>query len=108
MHTLADMSEMKEASFPMNAMAARLSFAEKNRDTVKRLQQAYAEGTYQFINNKEKGVAVLSKRFRLKNPKGIEETYQYSPGSFPFPRGYPNPACATPWSCSLNELRERR
>jgi hypothetical protein len=32
MHTLADMSEMKEASFPMNAMAVRRSFAEKNRD----------------------------------------------------------------------------
>jgi ABC-type nitrate/sulfonate/bicarbonate transport system substrate-binding protein len=85
MHTLADMSEMKEASFPMNAMAARRSFAEKNRDTVKRLQQAYAEGTYQFIHNKEKGLAVLSKRLRLKNPKGIEETYQYFARKFSFP-----------------------
>jgi hypothetical protein len=52
---------------------------------VKRLQQAYAEGTYQFINNKEKGVGVLSKRFRLKNPKGIEETYQYFARKFSFP-----------------------
>ena len=48
MHALADMSEMKEASFPMNVMAARRSFVDKNRDTVKRLQQAYAEGTYLF------------------------------------------------------------
>jgi len=85
MHTLAEMSEMKEASFPMNVMAARRSFAEKNRDTVKRLQQAYAEGTYQFINDKEKGVAVLTKRLRLKNPKGIEETYQYFARKFSFP-----------------------
>jgi ABC-type nitrate/sulfonate/bicarbonate transport system substrate-binding protein len=85
MHALADMSEMKEASFPMNVMAARRSFVEKNRDTVKRLQQAYAEGTYQFINNKEKGLAVLGKRLRLRNPKGLEETYQYFAKKFSFP-----------------------
>ena len=85
MHALADMSEMKEASFPMNVMVARRSFVEKNRDAVKRFQQAYAEGTYQFMNNKEKGLAVLSKRLRLKNPKGIEETYQYFAARFAFP-----------------------
>jgi ABC-type nitrate/sulfonate/bicarbonate transport system substrate-binding protein len=85
MHALADMSEMKEASFPMNVMVARRSFVEKNRETVKRLQQAYAEGTHQFINNKDKGLAVLAKRLRLKNPKGIEETYQYFARKFSFP-----------------------
>jgi ABC-type nitrate/sulfonate/bicarbonate transport system substrate-binding protein len=85
MHALADMSEMKEASFPMNVLAARRTFVEKNRNTVKRLQQAYAEGTYQFINNKEKGLAVLSKRLRQKNPKAIEETYEYFARKFSFP-----------------------
>ena len=85
MHALADMSEMKEASFPMNVVVARRSFVEKNREIVKRFQQAYAEGTYQFINNKEKGLAVLAKRLRLKNPKGIEETYQYFAKKFSFP-----------------------
>jgi ABC-type nitrate/sulfonate/bicarbonate transport system substrate-binding protein len=85
MHSLADMTEMKEASFPMNVMVARRSFVERNRETVKRLQQAYAEGTYQFINNKEKGMAVLAKRLRLKNPQGIEETYHYFAGRFSFP-----------------------
>jgi ABC-type nitrate/sulfonate/bicarbonate transport system substrate-binding protein len=85
MHVLADMSEMREASFPMNVMVARRSFVEKNRETVKRLQQAYAEGTYQFINSKEKGVAVLTKRLRQKNPKALEETYHYFAGKFSFP-----------------------
>jgi ABC-type nitrate/sulfonate/bicarbonate transport system substrate-binding protein len=85
MHALADMSEMKEASFPMNVMVVRRSFAEKNRDTVKRFQQAYAEGTYQFMTNKERGMAVLSKRLRSKNPKGLEETYQYFARKFSFP-----------------------
>jgi ABC-type nitrate/sulfonate/bicarbonate transport system substrate-binding protein len=85
MHALVDMSEMKEASFPMNVMVARRSFVEKNRDIVKRFQQAYAEGTYQFMTNKERGLAVLSKRLRSKNPKGTEETYQYFARKFSFP-----------------------
>ena len=85
MHSLAEMSEMKEASFPMNVMVVRRSFAEKNRDTVKRFQQAYAEGTYQFMTQKERAVAVLSKRLRFKNPKGIDETYQYFARKFSFP-----------------------
>ncbi len=85
MHSLAEMSEMKEASFPMNVMVVRRSFAEKNRDAVKRFQQAYAEGTYQFMTNRERAVAVLSKRLRFKNPKGIDETYQYFARKFSFP-----------------------
>lgn len=85
MHALADMSEMKEASFPMNVMVARRSFVGKNRDAVKRFQQAYAEGTYLFINNKDKGVAVLAKRLRLKEAKRVEETYQYFAKKFSFP-----------------------
>jgi NitT/TauT family transport system substrate-binding protein len=85
MHALADMSEMKEASFPMNVVVARRSFLEKIRDTVKRFHQAYSEGVLQFITSKEKGLAVLSKRLRLKNPKGIEETYQYFAKRFSFP-----------------------
>ncbi|MBM4296810.1 MAG: hypothetical protein FJ143_03630 [Deltaproteobacteria bacterium] len=85
MHSIADMSEMKEASFPMNVVVARRSFVEKNRDTVKRFQQAYAEGVLQFMASKEKGLAVLSKYLRLKNPKAIEETYQYFAKRFTFP-----------------------
>lgn len=85
MHELAKMSEVKGTSFPMNVMVARRSFVEKNRDTVKRFQQAHAEGVYQFMNNKERGIAVLSKWLRFKNPKAIEETYQYFARSFAFP-----------------------
>ena len=85
MHALADMSEMKGASFPMNVMAARRSFVEKNRDAVKRYQQAYAEGTYQFITNKDKGTAVLAQWLRSRNSKTIEETYQYFAKKFSFP-----------------------
>ena len=85
MHSLAEMSEMKEASFPMNVMVARRSFLEKNREAVKRFQQAYAEGTHQFMTNKERAVAVLSKRLRSKNPKAIDETYQYFARKFSFP-----------------------
>jgi len=33
----------------MNAIATRRSFLDKNRDTMKRLLQAYAEGIHQFM-----------------------------------------------------------
>ena len=85
MNVLAHMNEMKTAAFPMNVMVVRRSFLEKNRDAVKRFQQAYAEGTYQFMHNKDKGLAVLAKRLQQKNPKAVEETYQYYAASFSFP-----------------------
>ena len=85
MHELVKMPDVKGTSFPMNVMVARRSFVEKNRDTVKRFQQAYAEGTYQFMTSREKGLAVLSKRLRFKNPKGLEETYDYFAKSFAMP-----------------------
>jgi ABC-type nitrate/sulfonate/bicarbonate transport system substrate-binding protein len=85
MHELVKMPDVKGTSFPMNVMVARRSFVEKNRETVKRFQQAYAEGTYQFMTSREKGLAVLSKRLRFKNPKGLEETYDYFAKSFSMP-----------------------
>ncbi len=85
MNVLANMSEMKTAAFPMNVIAVRRSFLEKNRDVVKRFQQAYAEGTYQFMQSKDKGLSVFTKRLKQKNPKALEETYQYFATSFSFP-----------------------
>lgn len=85
MHELVKMSDVKGSSFPMNAMAARRSFVQKNRDVIKRYQQAYAEGVYQFMTDRQKGMAVLSKRLRFKDPKGVEETYDYFAKIFSFP-----------------------
>jgi ABC-type nitrate/sulfonate/bicarbonate transport system substrate-binding protein len=85
MNLLAHMRDMKTAAFPMNVIAVRRSFLEKNRDVVKQFQQAYAEGTYQFLNSREKAMAVLTKRLQQKNPKAVEETYQYFAASFSFP-----------------------
>ena len=85
LHELVKMPDVKGTSFPMNVMVARRPFVEKNRNLVKRFQQAYAEGTYQFITQREKGLAVLSKRLRFKNPKGLEETYDYFAKSFSMP-----------------------
>jgi ABC-type nitrate/sulfonate/bicarbonate transport system substrate-binding protein len=85
MHEFAKMSDVKGSSFPMNVMVARRSYVEKNRDTVKRFQQAYAEGVFQFMNSKDKGMAVLGKWLRYKNSKTIEETYNYFAKSFAFP-----------------------
>ena len=76
MNVLAHMRDMQTAAFPMNAMVVRRSFVAKNRDLVKRFQQAYAEATYQLLNDKEKAMAVLTKRLQQKNPKAVEETYR--------------------------------
>jgi ABC-type nitrate/sulfonate/bicarbonate transport system substrate-binding protein len=85
MNVLGHMRDMKTAAFPMNTVAVRRSFLDKNRDAVKRFQQAYAEAAYQLLNNKEKALAVLMKRLQQKNPKAVEETYQYVAPSFSFP-----------------------
>ena len=85
MNVLAHMRDMKTAAFPMNTMVVRRSFLQQNREAVKRYQQAYAEATYQLLNSKEKATAVLSKWLQQKNPKAIEETYQYIATSFSFP-----------------------
>jgi NitT/TauT family transport system substrate-binding protein len=85
MNVLVHMRDMKTAAFPMNTMVVRRSFLQQNRELVKRYQQAYAEATYQLLNSKEKATAVLTKWLQQKNPKAIEETYQYIATSFSFP-----------------------
>ena len=83
--TLAHMTELKAAYFPMNAIATRRSFMEKNRDVIKRFLQSYAEGIHQFTTSKEKGVALLTQRMKQKNPAVVEETYQYFASTFSSP-----------------------
>jgi len=83
--TLAHMTELKAAHFPMNAIATRRSFMEKNRDVIKRFLRAYAAGIHQFMTSKEKGVAMLTQRMKQKNPAVVEETYQYFASTFSFP-----------------------
>ena len=83
--TLANLIDLKGAAFPMNIIAARRSFVEKNRDPVKRFMQAYSEATYQFIANKEKSAAMYTSRMKQKNPAVVGETYEYFAKSFSFP-----------------------
>ena len=83
--SLAHMTDLKAAAFPMNVIATRRSFLEKNRDVVKRFLQAYSEGTYQFITNKEKSLAMYNQRLKQKNTGVVEETYQYFAATFSFP-----------------------
>jgi ABC-type nitrate/sulfonate/bicarbonate transport system substrate-binding protein len=83
--TLAHMTELKAAFFPMNAIATRRSFLEKNREVIKRFLQAYAEGIHQFMTNKDQGVAMLTQRMKQKNPAVVAETYQYFAATFSSP-----------------------
>ena len=83
--TLANLIDLKGAAFPMNIIAARRSFVEKNRDLVKRFMQAYSEATSQFIANKEKSAAMYTHRMKQKNPAVVDETYEYFAKSFSSP-----------------------
>ncbi len=83
--TLANMTELKAAAFPMNLIATRRSFLDKNRDVVKRFLQAYAEGTHLFVTNRERSTAMLTERMKQKNRAVVEETYKYFAATFSFP-----------------------
>jgi NMT1/THI5 like len=85
LHTLAHMTDLKARAFPMNVIATRRSFLEKNRDVVKRFLQAYGEATYQFMTNKQKALAIYNQRLKQKDRSVVEETYQYFAATFSFP-----------------------
>ncbi|MGH7926365.1 MAG: ABC transporter substrate-binding protein [Candidatus Binatia bacterium] len=85
MNELGNLNEFKSADYPMSAVAVLRSFLGKNRNTVKRFLMAYAEGTYRFMNDKEKGMAILRSRLKQDNPKALEETYKYYAPKFSFP-----------------------
>ncbi|MGB7949775.1 MAG: ABC transporter substrate-binding protein [Candidatus Binatia bacterium] len=85
MNEMSNLSELKSAEYPMAAVGVRRAFLEQKRDTVKRFMKAYAEATYEFMNNKEKGISVYKKRLKQDNPKVLEDTYQYFASRFSFP-----------------------
>lgn len=85
LNIMSDLTELKSADYPMSVVAVRRSFLAQNRNTVKRFLMAYAEATYQFKNDKEKGIAIYKKRLKQDNVKALEETYQYFAPKFSFP-----------------------
>jgi ABC-type nitrate/sulfonate/bicarbonate transport system substrate-binding protein len=85
MHIFSNLSDLKTAAFPINIIATRRSFLERNREVAKRFLQAYSEGLYQFITNKEKALAISIQRLKLKNTALVEEAYQFYGPIFSFP-----------------------
>jgi NitT/TauT family transport system substrate-binding protein len=85
MNELGNLNDFKSADYPMTAVAVRRSFLQNNRDVVKRFMRAYAEGTYQFMHNKEEGIRILKNRLKQDNPTALEETYRYFAPQFSFP-----------------------
>lgn len=84
MNILGHISEMK-ASFPQTVITVRRSFLERNRNIVKRFVRAYSEAIYQFRTNREKAIAVYAKRLMQRDPRVVEETYNYFADKFSFP-----------------------
>ena len=85
MNELGNLNEFKTADYPMSAVAVRRPFMAQNRNVVKRFMMAYAEATYQFMNNKEKGMSIFKNRLKQDNVKALEETYNYFAPQFSFP-----------------------
>ncbi len=85
MNELGKLDEFKSADYPMSVVAVRRSFMEQNRSVVKRFVMAYAEGTYLFMNDREKGMSLFKHRLKQDNPKALEQTYQYFAPKFSFP-----------------------
>lgn len=85
MNELGNLNDLKSGDYPMTAVGVRRAFLARNRDVVKRFVKAYAEATYQFMNNKEKAVAMFKKRLKQDNPKALEETFDYFAPKFSFP-----------------------
>ena len=85
MNELGNLDEFKSADYPMSAVAVRRSFMGQDRNVVKRFLMAYAEGTYQFMNNQEKGMALFKQRLKQDNAQALEQTYKYFAPKFSFP-----------------------
>ena len=85
MNELGNPNELKGADYPMTAVAVRRPFLAQNRNAVKRFLMAYAEATYQFKTNKEKGTAIYKHWLKQDNPKVLDVTYEYFAPKFSFP-----------------------
>jgi len=85
MNIMSDLNELKSGDYPMSVVAVRRSLLAQNRNVVKRFLMAYAEGTYLFKTDKEKGIGVYRRRLKQDNVKALEETYQYFAPKFAFP-----------------------
>jgi ABC-type nitrate/sulfonate/bicarbonate transport system substrate-binding protein len=85
MNELGNLDEFKSADYPMSVVAVRRSFMGQHRNVVKRFVMAYAEATYQFMNNKDKGISIFQHRLKQDNAKALEETYKYFAPKFSFP-----------------------
>jgi ABC-type nitrate/sulfonate/bicarbonate transport system substrate-binding protein len=85
MNEMGNLDDFKTADYPMSVVAVRRSFLGQNRDVVKRFVMAYAEATYQVMNNKDTGIAIFRNRLKQDNVKALEETYKYFAPKFSFP-----------------------
>lgn len=85
MNELGNLNEFKSADYPMSAVSVRRSFMGQNRNVVKRFMMAYAEATYEFMNDPGKGISILKNRLKQDNTKALEETYKYFAPQFSFP-----------------------
>lgn len=85
MNELGNLDEFKSADYPMSAVGVRRAFLKQNRGLVKSFVMAYAEGTHQFMTDRQKGISIFKSRLKQDNVKALEETYKYFAPKFSFP-----------------------
>jgi len=81
---LAEMSDLK-ISFPHTVLTTTRPFIKRNPEMIKRFIQAYSEAIFQFSTDKAKGLAVYNKHLRQRDPKVIQQTYDYYGPRFSLP-----------------------
>ena len=106
LNILSNLSDLKTAAFPINVLATRRSFLEKNRDTAKRFLRAYSEGIYQFMTNTEKVLAITNQRLKLKIRHCWKRLINFMHRSFPFLPAFPAKESASFWMLSPSEVAE--
>ncbi|HWO41196.1 MAG TPA: ABC transporter substrate-binding protein [Candidatus Eisenbacteria bacterium] len=69
--------------YPINQITTTQSCIQSHRDTVKNFLKSFTSGLAQFRTDRQFGIRVLSKNLREKDPKILDETYEFWLKVFP-------------------------
>jgi NitT/TauT family transport system substrate-binding protein len=95
--------------YPINQITTRQSFIQSHRDTVTNFMRAFIAGLARFRTDREFGIRVLAKNLREKDPKILQETYDFWLKVFPrIPNPGPEDATVFLEMMQIKEHREWR
>jgi NitT/TauT family transport system substrate-binding protein len=92
--------------YPINQITTRQSFIKSHRETVKNFLKGFVSGLARFRTDREFGTRVLAKNLHEKDPKILQETYDFWLKVFP-KVPMPGPQDATVF-LELMQVKEQR